>query len=246
MAARSALKFYFSLRSPYSWLAYHDLQTIHPGLGERLEWIPFWEPDELSLRLLAQAGGDFVYTAMSRAKHLYVLQDVRRLARERNLTVTWPVDRSPWWEVPHLAYLVARRRGRGPQFIAAASAARWRDGRDICDPEVIAALAADIGLDPGELRGAVDDPDVRSEGVAALLSIHRDGVFGVPFFVRGYDKFWGVDRLPIFAAAVRAADVPVPTGLPVAVPATVPRQLLAELPKVDLASTDGGHAGGCG
>ena len=237
MATRPALRFYFSLRSPYSWLAYHDLRTRYRTLGDRLEWIPFWEPDELSLRLLAEAGGQFVYTPMSRAKHLYVLQDARRLARERGLLFTWPVDRSPWWEVPHLAYLVARRQDRGAEFIAAALRARWEDGRDICDQETISDIAVSLGLDPADVRGAVDDPSVRAEGVAALLSIYRDGVFGVPFFVRGYDKYWGVDRLPAFAGAVHAADEPIEE-----------RPLVKSLtvPESELVATDGGHAGGCG
>jgi 2-hydroxychromene-2-carboxylate isomerase len=244
MAARSALKFYFSLRSPYSWLAYHDLRLRYRPLGDRVEWIPFWEPDELSLRLLAEAGGQFVYTPMSRAKHLYVLQDVRRLAHERGLAFTWPVDRSPWWEVPHLAYLVAHRQGRGPEFIAAALRARWQDGRDICDRDTVGEIATAIGLDPADLRGAVEVPNVRAEGVAALLAIYRDGVFGVPFFVRGYDKYWGVDRLPAFVEAVRAADVQEAADDP---PAPVLAGVSADpAGSAELLATDGGHAGGCG
>src|ERR1700730_17100085 len=100
-------RFYFSFRSPFSWLAHRDLTTRHAAIAERLEWIPFWEPDETSERQLRDAGGSFCYTPMSRDKHLYILQDVRRLAAQRDLTVTWPVDRSPCWEVPHLAYFAA-------------------------------------------------------------------------------------------------------------------------------------------
>lgn len=223
-------RFYFSLRSPYSWLAYRDLLDRHAALAGRLEWIPFWEPDGHSLRLLAEAGGRFLYTPMSKAKHLYALQDVRRLAAERGLRPAWPVDREPWWEVPHLAYLVARRHGRGPEFIAGAYRARWEEGRDICDPRTIAGLAGELGLDEGELTGAVDDPRIREEGVRALLRIHRDGVFGVPFFVNRFDKYWGVDRLQAFADSVRAgAGAPPPT-----------------VSTVGAASVDDGHAGGCG
>jgi 2-hydroxychromene-2-carboxylate isomerase len=266
MAAGSGLKFYFSLRSPYSWLAYHDLGVRYPALADRLDWIPFWEPDEVSLRSLEEASGQFVYTPMSRAKHLYVLQDVRRLAGERGLAFTWPVDRSPWWEVPHLAYLVARRHGCGPEFIALAHRARWQEGRDICDREVVGELAQAVGLDPAELRGAVDDPQVRAEGVTALLSIYRDGVFGVPFFVRGYDKYWGIDRLPAFNAAVAQADAEaartvaeaarmVKTSAPFKPqPAVALRSNGSRYPAVPLSddratddhATDGGHAGGCG
>lgn len=202
---RAVPRVYFSLRSPYSWLACTDLAARYPDVARSAEWRPFWEPDAESLRMLTEAGGAFPYVAMSREKHLYVLQDVRRLAEQRGLAVSWPLDKDPCWEVPHLAYLLARDEGRGAEFIEAASRARWADGADICDPDTVAGLAAGLGLDPERLAGAVSDPALRERGVTALLDVHRDGVFGVPFFVHGYEKFWGVDRLPAFAASVRGA-----------------------------------------
>jgi 2-hydroxychromene-2-carboxylate isomerase len=235
MAVRRTPRFYFSLRSPYSWLAYRDLLDRHATLAGRIEWIPFWEPDERSLRLLTEAGGEFVYTPMSRAKHLYVLGDMRRLAAARRLTFTWPVDRDPVWEIPHLAYLVARRQGAGPEFIAHAYRARWQEGQNICDPATIAKIAADLGLPTAEMAGAADDDAVRREGLDALLAIYRDGVFGVPFFTHGFDRYWGVDRLEAFAAAVSAST---PAG----------EQAAAAGGAADSAPgrTDEGHAGGCG
>jgi len=237
-------RFYFSLRSPYSWLAYRDLFDRYPTLAAELEWKPFWEPDEQTRKLLADRGGDFLYTPMSKAKHLYTLQDVRRLATDRGLKITWPVDREPWWEVPHLAYLVAREHGQGQEFIAAASRARWEEGRDICDPVTIAGIATGLGLDEAGLTGAAGDPDVRAKGAKALLEVYRDGVFGVPFFVNGFAKFWGVDRLAAFAGSVRpgvvhAGAAPGPAGSGEA--ATVDAAAT-----VAMAVVDDGHVGGCG
>ncbi|MET8028138.1 2-hydroxychromene-2-carboxylate isomerase [Streptomyces avermitilis] len=230
-------RFYFSLRSPYSWLAYRDLLDRYPRTAAAVEWVPFFEPDELSRKLLAEAGGAFPYTPMSPEKHRYILQDVRRLAGERGLEFTWPVDREPVWEVPHLGYLAAARHGVGAPYIALAARARWELGLDICDRTVIAGFAAELGLDAEELATASDDSELRAEGVRVLLEIQRDGVFGVPFFVDHFDKYWGVDRLPAFAAALAAktaADLtgaPDDSGDPLPVPA---------------ASVDDGHAGGCG
>ncbi|MFC9297965.1 2-hydroxychromene-2-carboxylate isomerase [Streptomyces sp. NPDC057011] len=234
-------RFYFSLRSPYSWLAYRELLDRHPEVAARLEWAPFFEPDELSLKMLHAAGGEFPYTPMSKAKHRYILQDVRRLADERGLVFRWPVDRDPVWEVPHLGYLAAERHGKGAEFIALAARARWQGGLDICDPEVIGSFAARLGLDRDELAGASDDPELREAGVRALLDVHRDGVFGVPFFTDHYDKYWGLDRLPAFVAALAAHDDP----------ARPPAQETAPAPPRDQGhphgrSVDDGHAGGCG
>ncbi|WP_329391697.1 2-hydroxychromene-2-carboxylate isomerase (plasmid) [Streptomyces sp. NBC_01351] len=228
-------RFYFSLRSPYSWLAYREITTFHPDLAEQLEWVPFFEPDETSSRLLTEQGGRFPYSAMSREKNRYVLQDVGRLTKARGLTVTWPVDREPVWEVPHLAYLVAARQGRGHAFIDAVYRARFGRGQNICDPATIEDIAFEIGLDPRELAGASEDPEVRAEGIRALLDVCRDGVFGVPFFVHGFSRFWGIDRLDEFIAHLRDQQVPA---------ASVPEPLAA-IGLGDRATEDA-HAGGCG
>lgn len=227
--------FYFSFRSPYSWLAYRDLLSRYPDVAKRVRWEPFWEPDEGWREALADAGGRFHYVDMSRAKALYILQDVRRLARERGLTISWPVDRAPRWELAHLAFLRARRHDAGPGFIELVYRARWEHGRDISDPTTIAAVAAELGLDPAEHAGAVDDPELRDEALQALLALDRDGVFGVPFFVLDRERFWGLDRLEPFVAAVRREvaesddEEPSPSG-----------------PMLVGPGGDAGHAGGCG
>ncbi|MEU9113905.1 DsbA family protein [Streptomyces sp. NPDC048483] len=218
--ARKRPRWYFSFRSPYSWLAHHDLLTHYPDVAEQIDWLPFWEPDEGYRQQLDASDVRLPYVPMSREKHLYILQDVRRLARDRGLANAWPVDRSPRWEVSHLAYLVAEEHGLGREFIAAVYRARWEDGFDICDPEVIGGIGKELGMDPRLLAGACDDPGVRARGELALDAVHRDGVFGVPYFITGFDKFWGVDRLSAFVAALRTpkavkripAQAPAPDG----------------------------------
>ncbi|MCM2387943.1 2-hydroxychromene-2-carboxylate isomerase [Streptomyces albipurpureus] len=232
-------RFYFSLRSPYSWIAYRDLTAGHPDLAGALEWRPFWEPDATSADALTEAGGDFPYVAMSREKHLYILQDVRRLTRARKLEMSWPLDRDPVWEVPHLAWFIAADAGLGREYVDRAYRARWQEGRDICDPVVIGELAIELGLPADRMAGAAQDAGLRARGVSALLDVHRDGVFGVPFFVHRYDKFWGTDRLAAFAEAVGSTRPAGPVDDQGAVGAP---QFASRV----MGSADGGHAGGCG
>jgi 2-hydroxychromene-2-carboxylate isomerase len=229
-------RLYFNLRSPYSWLALHDLTAGYPGLAEVIDWRPCWEPDHDSERMLKAAGGRFPYTPMSREKHLYILGDVRRLAAERGLLIRWPVDRSPRWEVSHLAYPLAVRSGLGREFALAVSRARWERGLNISDPAIVAAVGADLGLDPAQIANAAEDPVLASAGTQMLLAACRDGVFGVPFFIHRWEKFWGVDRLAALAGSVRAARAAPQEGR-----ASAP---IAET--VAVAASDDGHAGGCG
>lgn len=245
-------RWYFSFRSPYSWLAYRDLVEHYPDVADAVEWLPFWEPDATSERMLTEAGGSFAYVPMSKEKHRYILQDLRRLATARGLAFRWPVDTQPHWEVAHLGYLAARRDGAGAEFIAEVYRCRWERGQDISAPEVIADAAARVGLDGERIATAERDPEIRREGRDVLLSVYRDDVFGVPFFIHGYDKYWGVDRLPGFVEAVRGASA---RHEP---PGTGPRASDDEdVDDVDdsedtaamsahLVAADGGHAGGCG
>lgn len=227
-------RFYFSLRSPYSWLAYRKVMTEHRDLAERLEWVPFFEPDALSARLVEDQGGRFPYSEMSREKNRYVLQDVGRITKSLGIKVTWPVDRDPVWEVPHLGYLVAARQGRGHDYIDAVYRARFGQGRDICDPQTIEDIGWELGIDPLRLSRASDQPELRAEGIRILLDVCRDGVFGVPFFVHGYSRYWGIDRLDAFVEHLRSQQEPA---------MAIPRELTA----VGIGTaTDDGHAGGCG
>ncbi|MCX5203700.1 DsbA family protein [Streptomyces sp. NBC_00237] len=202
--ARRGPRWYFSFRSPYSWMAYRDLLGQYPDVADQIEWLPFWEPDEPALDHLERNNITLPYVPMSKEKHLYILQDVRRLCRARGLDMVWPVDTEPQWQVPHLSYLVAQELGAGREFIAAVYRARWELGEDISQPDTMRRVGKELDLDPELLAGAHENDEVRERGHAALDSLHRDGVFGVPYFISGFEKFWGVDRLPDFVETVRA------------------------------------------
>lgn len=231
-------RMYFSLRSPYSWLALHDLVTGHQDLVTAIDWRPAWEPDPESEARLQAAGGRVIYTPMSREKHFYMLGDVRRLAEQRGLRIDWPVDHSPRWEVSNLAYLAAAEAGAGREFALAVTRARWEHAADISDPATVAGIGAELGLDPDRLARAVENPALIAAGTQCLLAMYRDGVFGVPFFVHRREKFWGVDRLGAFLDRVRASTV--------ATAADPGPRSVAAGPSIEVATVDDGHAGGCG
>jgi 2-hydroxychromene-2-carboxylate isomerase len=199
-------RLYFSLRSPYSWLTIHRLRTEVPGALEAITCYPYWDPDEQTGVGLAQSGGEFHYVQMSRAKHLYMLLDTKRLAEQQGLRMAWPVDIDPWWELPHLAWLRARREGLAWEFYDAIVQARWGRGENICEPDVVRAAALEAGLDPELAVGAPDDPEIRAEGVGCLYQAYLDDIFGIPYMKWGRHRFWGLDRLDAFLAVWRPAQ----------------------------------------
>lgn len=232
-------RWYFSLRSPYSYFAYRDLVERYPDVADLLEWIPFWEPDPQTQSMLDEEGVQLAGVPMSRAKHFYILQDTRRLAQARGLPLTWPVDREPRWEVSHLGYLVADAAGRGREYVDLVYRARWEHGRNISDPDTIAEVATELGLPARQVAYAYEDPDVRRQGLRCLVRSYQDGLFGVPFFALGHERFFGVDRLRAAVAVARGG--PLPDG-----PDHSWLDDLIELPELVTPGGDAGHAGGCG
>jgi 2-hydroxychromene-2-carboxylate isomerase len=230
---------HFSFRSPYSWMAIERLCRAVPDPHRVLEFVPYWDPDPQTERALREGGGELHYVQMSKAKHLYILQDAKRLSARLGLSMRWPIDVDPWWEVPHLAFLKARELGAAAEFYDQVIAARWGRGEDVCDPAVVARLGDEIGLDGAALAGATDDPAVRAAGVDCMMRAYEDDIFGIPYFRLGRHRFWGLDRLDDFLAAL----LPTLTTVPAA------SEPLAGVPAPARAAVGGydtDTAGGCG
>lgn len=191
-------RLYFSFRSPYSWLTLHRLRAEVPEALDELDFFPYWDPDERTSKGLSELGGEFHYVQMSRAKHLYMLLDTKRLAKQQGLAMAWPIDIDPWWELPHLAWLQARRAGRAWEFYDAVVEARWERGEDICEAPVIRAAAEQAGLNPYLMTAAPSDPSIREEADGCLYQAYLDDIFGIPYLKWGRQRFWGFDRLDAF------------------------------------------------
>lgn len=61
----------------------------------------------------------------------------------------------------------------------------WKDGRDIGDPDVIASVAENVGIDPGPVRDAITDETLEAELHERFAEGQRRKITGVPTFVYG-------------------------------------------------------------
>ena len=89
-------------------------------------------------------------------------------------------------------------------------------GENICEPDVLRKAADAAGLDGTLLAGAVDDPEIRAEGVDCLVRAYDDDVFGIPYGTVGRNRFWGLDRVDGFLQALEATVETEPDPVPVA------------------------------
>ncbi len=189
----ASIRFYFSFRSPYAWFAAERLEAELGDLGVPIERIPIYPTPELFPN----------DPAAMPEKVAYLVQDVRRLARERGLTVRFPSGLDPDWSLSHAAFLGAQRQGAGHRFMLEAFRKRFGEGLDLGKDDVIADTARQAGLDPETILAAAHSDELRAEASEGWKrGRERDGIFGVPSFVCAGKLYWGQDRMHFLRNAV--------------------------------------------
>ena len=82
--------------------------------------------------------------------------------------------------------------------------ARWSEGKDIGDAEILFAIADRCGLDRGGFRDAIAETSAYAETLLQIRAeAEADGAFGVPFFIYRGQNFWGNDRIEWLVRAIR-------------------------------------------
>jgi 2-hydroxychromene-2-carboxylate isomerase len=189
----SAIRFYFSFRSPYAWLAAERLDAELGGLGVPVELLAIYPTPEVFPN----------DPAAMPDKIAYMVQDIARLTRERGLSVRFPPAGDPDWSLSHAAFLHAQRQAAGHRFMLEAFRKRFVEGLDLGEDAVLAEAAAGAGLDPAAAVAAAHSQRLREEaGGGWRRAVERDRIFGVPSFVYAGKLYWGQDRMHFLRSAV--------------------------------------------
>jgi 2-hydroxychromene-2-carboxylate isomerase len=186
---------YFDLGSPYAYLAAERAEAV---LGVR----PRLEPVLLGAIFGWRGWGSWSQTEEREPR----IADLQRRAAEAGLPrVAWP----PGWPGNGLramrAATWATREGAGEAFALAAFRRAFVDGEDITAVPALAAIAAAVGLDGERLAAGVEEPDLKEALKASTAAAWAAGVRGIPTIAAGGALFYGDDRLPDAAAALRSA-----------------------------------------
>jgi 2-hydroxychromene-2-carboxylate isomerase len=190
------VRFYFSFRSPYAWLAFHLAPRALRDLPVELKPIPVFPPPSFPNDPLAvPAKAEYI------ARH-----DVPRLAEAYGLKAARPAQLDVVdWMPPHAMWLYAAEQGAGERFGAEIFAARFSRSEDLTSRAVLASAARAAGLDPETTLAAGADPARHQQIGAGMLQGMQDGLFGVPFFTFREERFWGHDRIEWLARSVARA-----------------------------------------
>lgn len=184
------IDYFFAPMSPFCYLAGDRLEAIAARHGATIRYIPINAP-----ALFPRTGGQ-VLAERHDSRKAYRLQELRRTAAKRGVRLDlqpffFPVNPAP----ASYAIIAAAKVGGGDLggLVQAFPRAVWAEGRDIADDETVRDLLVKYGFaaniaDRFMLEAAETYMANLEEAVAR-------GVFGVPFYIVGDERFWGQDRL---------------------------------------------------
>jgi 2-hydroxychromene-2-carboxylate isomerase len=182
------LTFWFDFISPFAYLAFERLPQALEGLSYEIEYRPV-----LFAGLLQQWGQKG--PAEIEPKRAWSFRHVHWLAHEQGTLIDTPL-KHPFNPLPLLRLALAAEPNR--DVVETVFRHVWQGGADASDVDRLQALTARLApaLDP---QGDAVKQALRDHTEAAV----QRGLFGVPTIELDDRLFWGLDALPMVAAALR-------------------------------------------
>lgn len=196
------LEFIFDFASPNAYLAWRVLGPILDRTGATAVVKP------CLLGGIFKATNNqapFVAFGPVKGKMDYEMLETRRFVKAHGLTA---FAMNPHFPMNTLlvmrAFVAAQDLGVGPAFMEAVLKAMWEDGRKIDDPEVVAAVLTEAGLDAGAILAHAQTPPIKARLMENTQGAADRGVFGIPSFFVGEELFFGKERLAQVEAELAA------------------------------------------
>lgn len=205
MPAPIPVDFYFSVSSPYAYLASTQMLPLQIETGCRVDWHPVW-----GRGLITAAGYDFdaVQPRLGGLQPAYRTQDCERWARLYKVPFKDAGTRIEDARLLALACTAARRFDAGQVFARALMKAIWVEGVAVADRELCLRVANDTaGIEPHLFAPSLDDPETAAILDRTIAAAVADGCFGVPSFVAkgaggSRQVVFGNDRIVLLKQAI--------------------------------------------
>ena len=199
-----ALEFFFDLSSPWTYLAFTNVQPVIARTGAAATFRP------MLVGGVFNAVNPAVYAAREQADnrkltHSWkILKDWARLAGvEMNFPSRWHPAKSV--NAMRFCCVLEEDQGALVRFAGSAFASYFGGQENLDDPDVLEAVANAAGLDGAAIRAAATGDGVKARLRANTEEVIARGGYGSPtMFVDGSDMYFGNDQLPLVEAALRA------------------------------------------
>lgn len=202
------IEFFFDCSSPWTYLAFHNLQPLAAELNEPVHWRP------VLVGGIFNAVNPSVYAMRDNpvpAKWAYMLKDLQDWAREAGLKIVFPPRVFPVNSVKAMrGCLWLEPQGKLLPFATAVFEAYWAREEDISQDAVLLEICDQVGIDGDAFLAGIAQPAIKQQLKANTEEVIARGGFGSPTLYLGDDMYFGNDRLPLLKAAIlrkRAASL---------------------------------------
>ncbi len=200
------IEFFFDCSSPWTYLAFHNIQPLAAELNEPISWRPIL------------VGGIFnsvnpsVYAMRENpvpAKSDYMQKDLQDWARAANLKIVMPPKVFPVNSVKAMRgciWLAQQDAAASPnqmvKFATAVFKAYWSREEDISQDAVLADICEATGINVRAFFDGIARQPIKDQLKTNTEEVIRRGGFGSPTMFVGDDMYFGNDRLALVRSAV--------------------------------------------
>ena len=196
------LTFFYDLSSPWTYLAFNNVQEVISETKADVSWCPFLVGGVFN------AVNQSVYAARSNPSDPKVIHNFTWLhewARLAGLPLDFPTAHHPVKSVLPMRACCALEDDQSLlfRFTKAAFDAYFAEGRNIDDPEVVADVANGLGIDGDGLIQKTTTQDVKDRLRANTEEAIAKGAYGSPtMIVDDGQLYFGNDQLPLVRQAL--------------------------------------------
>jgi len=193
------IEFFFDCSSPWTYLAFHNIQPLAKEFGEEISWRPIL------------VGGIFntinpsVYLSREKPvplKARYMKKDLDDWARSAGLAIKMPPTVFPVNSVKAMRGCIFLGKDMLP-FARAVFESYWGDDKDISQDAVLSEICKRVGVEPEKFLAGIGEPAIKDQLKANTDEVMARGGFGSPtIFIDKTDMYFGNDRLPLVREAL--------------------------------------------
>jgi 2-hydroxychromene-2-carboxylate isomerase len=197
------IEFFFDCSSPWTYLAFHNIQPLAKEFGIEISWRPIL------------VGGIFntvnpsVYASREAPvplKARYMKKDLADWARSAGLAIKMPPTVFPVNSVKAMRGCIWRSQESGQQMLPFARAVfetYWGGDKDISQDAVLTEICTSLGIDPAKFFAGIGEQAIKDQLKTNTEEVVARGGFGSPtIFVDKSDMYFGNDRMPLIREAL--------------------------------------------
>jgi 2-hydroxychromene-2-carboxylate isomerase len=193
------IEFFFDCSSPWTYLAFHNIQPLAKELGVEISWRPIL------------VGGIFntvnpsVYASRETPvplKARYMKKDLEDWARSAGLAIKMPPTVFPVNSVKAMRGCIFLGKDMVP-FARAVFETYWGEDKDIAKDSVLTEICQRVGVNTEKFFAGIGEQAIKDQLKANTDEVMARGGFGSPtIFVGKADMYFGNDRMPLIREAV--------------------------------------------